>query len=270
MKAVQYKKREATMRKAMAVMVLLVGNAAWADAGKQPTDSLPSDQWFHQSVEARRAEVAEMKAYYDITVRTAAKLGLIRPISDVSMSHDDINAVVHATLDKFVENRSEENRTAYVQALGMLAARRMDIAAAKMALAQTRATSSSGGLEAAGVLDMQILPSQLHGIPNSEIGRLREATTTIAVLAPNEANTRAAQGVMFEVMNRAEEEAFGAKKGASGQGPMTDLPPELHGQNAGMFGESVGHCQPQGAQKPQATWKLPTQEMPTGVEGKNG
>lgn len=270
MKAVQYKKREATMRKAMAVMVLLVGNAAWADAGKQPTDSLPSDQWFHQSVEARRAEVAEMKAYYDITVRTAAKLGLIRPISDVSMSHDDINAVVHAALDKFFETRTEENRTAYVQALGMLAARRMDITAAKMALAQTRATSS-GGLETAGVLDMQILPSQLHGIPNSEIGRLREATTTIAVLAPNEANTRAAQGVMFEVMNRAEEKAFGAKKGASGQGAITDFPPEIHGQS-GIVGESGEHCQPQGAHKPQATWKWPTQETPadTGVEGKKG
>ena len=113
------------------IALLFLSSLALADT--QSPEKLPGIT-FTQPIAQRLEEVAESKAYYDVTVRTAAKLALIHPLTDVSISHDDINTAVHLAMDKWYAAPTEANRQTYYQALGLLSARRIDITTARLAL----------------------------------------------------------------------------------------------------------------------------------------
>lgn len=75
----------------------------------------------------RISQVSDEKAGWDNLVRSSAKSGAIIPISDVALSHDDINALLFSAWQVWDKEPTNINRGKYIQALGLLAARRSDI-----------------------------------------------------------------------------------------------------------------------------------------------
>ena len=74
----------------------------------------------------RIKQVAIQKRNWDSLVRESAN-----PISNTLLTHDDINALTSKTGGAWFKNPTEENRVEFINALGMLMARKMDISAAE-------------------------------------------------------------------------------------------------------------------------------------------
>ena len=76
-------------------------------------------------------QTTRQKNEWDNLVRSSAASGAITPISNILLSHDDINAQIFSSAYAWSKKPTEVNRARHIQALGLLAARHSDITSAK-------------------------------------------------------------------------------------------------------------------------------------------
>ena len=93
--------------------------------------ALPNHGFGVISMDERVRQVSRQKAENDQLVRSLAHEGILHPISDVSLSQDDINQMLADANMSWWETGTPESHAQYISALGMAAARRTDVIQAK-------------------------------------------------------------------------------------------------------------------------------------------
>lgn len=79
------------------------------------------------SMDERVRQVSRQKAENDQLVRSLAHEGSLHPISDVSLSQDDINQKLADAYMSWWETGTSESHAQYISALGMMTARHFDV-----------------------------------------------------------------------------------------------------------------------------------------------